>query len=111
MPLGKRTDYGDSRFAGLEVDLAADIVATLKARIPADARRGQKGGARDARTPPPPPPLAHAARPLSPHVDNAGCAAVRLRLPGGAAGGGPLGAAAGAGAGAGRGAAAALRAL
>ncbi len=30
MPLGKRVDYGDARFAGLEVAHATDVVETLQ---------------------------------------------------------------------------------
>jgi hypothetical protein len=30
MPLGKRADYGDARFAGLEVAHATDVVETLQ---------------------------------------------------------------------------------
>ncbi len=32
MPLGRRTDYGDARYAGVEVDVTADVELDLKVR-------------------------------------------------------------------------------
>eukprot|EP00854_Cymbomonas_tetramitiformis_P017780 gene17780-21176_t len=33
MPLGKRTDYGDSRYAGVEVDFCADVPSSLQVAL------------------------------------------------------------------------------
>ena len=32
MPLGRRTDYGDARYAGVEVDVTSDVELDLKVR-------------------------------------------------------------------------------
>jgi hypothetical protein len=33
MPLGRRTDYGEARFAGVEVDASADVERDLEVRV------------------------------------------------------------------------------
>ena len=34
MPLGRRTDYGDARYAGVEVDVTDDVERELNVRRP-----------------------------------------------------------------------------
>jgi hypothetical protein len=34
MPLGRRTDYGDARYAGAEVDVTDDVERDLNVRRP-----------------------------------------------------------------------------
>ena len=34
MPLGRRTDYGDARYAGVEVDVTEDVERDLNVRRP-----------------------------------------------------------------------------
>ena len=33
MPLGRRTDYGDARYAGVEVDVTDDVERDLNVRL------------------------------------------------------------------------------
>lgn len=56
MPLGKRSDYGDSRYAGVEVPFSADGLVTLRAAVEGGFDFLVAPLTHPARRPPPPPP-------------------------------------------------------
>jgi protein arginine N-methyltransferase 5 len=56
MPLGKRSDYGDSRYAGVEVPFSADGLTPLRAAVEGGFDFLLAPLTHPARRPPPPPP-------------------------------------------------------